>query len=150
LQRNLFIIPILILLAINCSCVKETVTVRPAVNIPIPPVTQPPSNIEKTYLALGDSYTIGHGVPPDERYPMQTKNWLKAHGITGIKDPQIIATSGWTTANLQAAIESQNPSDPFDAVSILIGVNDQYRGAEYCRIQNTVYTISAELYFICQ
>ena len=128
--HRILIIPILILLATNCSCVKDKVTDQPAGNIPIPPATQSPSNAKKTYLALGDSYTIGHGVPSGERYPAQTKNWLKENGITGIKDPQIIATSGWTTLNLQAAIENQNPEGPFDAVSILIGVNDQYRGAD--------------------
>ncbi len=69
-------------------------------------------------------------MPPAETYPEQTKNWLKANGIIGLKDPQIIATSGWTTINLQAAIASQKPAGPFDAVSILIGVNDQYQGAD--------------------
>jgi len=104
--------------------------VQPPANIPIPPVTQPPSNAEKKYLALGDSYTIAHGVPPGESYPVQTKNWLKTNGIAGIKDPTILARSGWTTINLQATIASQNPAGPFDAVSILIGVNDQYQGAD--------------------
>ena len=66
----------------------------------IVPVT--PSASQKKYLALGDSYTIGQGVPPGERYPVQTKNWLVENGVAGITDPQIIATSGWTTTALQA------------------------------------------------
>src|SRR5688572_8359630 len=128
--RNLFLIPMLILLGTNCSCVKKTMQAPPPATIPITPVTQPASNAEKKWLALGDSYTVGHGVPHVASYPEQTKNWLKVNGIAGIKDPTVIATSGWTTANLQAAIASQTFAGPFDAVSILIGVNDQYQGAD--------------------
>ena len=95
-----------------------------------PPVVIPPSNEVKKYLALGDSYTIGQGVAPAHRYPVQTKNWLVANGIPGITDPQIIATSGWTTIHLQDALNSQNPTGPYDVVSLLIGVNDQYRGMD--------------------
>src|SRR5688572_30492710 len=130
MRRNLLHIPFLALLAAVCCCVKKTMQTQPPTTIPVTPVIQPGSNAEKKWLALGDSYTIGHGVPAGESYPAQTKSWLKANGITGIKDPTIIATSGWTTANLQAAIATQNPAGPFDAVSILIGVNDQYQGAD--------------------
>jgi lysophospholipase L1-like esterase len=94
--------------------------------IPVPPA--PPTASEKKWLALGDSYTIGQGVPSTDRYPVQTKEWLVANGVTGMADPQIIATTGWTTANLQSAITSQNPTGPYDVVSLLIGVNDQYQG----------------------
>lgn len=128
--RSFLIIPFILLMAIHYSCVKDNplpVVVHPP-SIPpyIPPVIGV-SNTAKKYLALGDSYTIGQNVPVADRYPVQTKNWLFANGITGITEPQIIATSGWTTANLQTAIISQNPTGPFDVVSILIGVNDQYK-----------------------
>ena len=78
------------------------------------------------FLALGDSYTIGASVDTSQRFPVQTREWLLSDGIK-MSTPQIIATSGWTTLNLQSAINSQNPVGPYDVVSLLIGVNDQYR-----------------------
>lgn len=84
-----------------------------------------------SYLALGDSYTIGEGVAPDDRWPVQLVRALRARG-TPIDDPVIIAQTGWTTAELLAALEAL-PTDPgrdFALVSLLIGVNDQYRGLE--------------------
>jgi lysophospholipase L1-like esterase len=79
------------------------------------------------YLALGDSYTIGEGVAADGRWPMQLARGLRADGI-GLDDPQIIATTGWTTDELQAAIDDASPAPGFDLVTLLIGVNNQYRG----------------------
>ena len=130
MQPRLPVIQILLLLLVNWSCVKDGPAEIPSVNLPTTPTTQPGSNTVRKYLALGDSYTVGHGVSPTESYPVQTKNWLKENGIPGIKDPQIIATSGWTTLNLQAAIVRENPAGPYDVVSILIGVNDQYQGSD--------------------
>ncbi len=80
----------------------------------------------KKYLALGDSYTIGQSVDPSFRFPAQTAAILKDSGIN-ISNIQYIATTGWTTYNLQDAIHQQNPQGPFDVVSLLIGVNDQYQ-----------------------
>jgi lysophospholipase L1-like esterase len=79
----------------------------------------------KTYLALGDSYTIGQSVTESERFPAQTVSILKQQGIK-IANPVYIAQTGWTTSNLQQAILDQNPST-FDVVTLLIGVNDQYQ-----------------------
>ncbi|MBB4131165.1 lysophospholipase L1-like esterase [Xanthomonas campestris] len=79
------------------------------------------------YLALGDSYTIGEGVAPAQRWPMQLVDGLRAHGWN-VAPPQIIATTGWTTDELQAGIDAAAPQGPFDLVSLLIGVNNQYRG----------------------
>ncbi|MFA1286942.1 SGNH/GDSL hydrolase family protein [Xanthomonas axonopodis pv. nakataecorchori] len=79
------------------------------------------------YLALGDSYTIGEGVAPAQRWPSQLVVGLRAYGWN-VAPPQIIATTGWTTDELQAGIDAAAPQDPFDLVSLLIGVNNQYRG----------------------
>lgn len=110
---------------LQLSCGKTSDTVAPP-NIIIPPAPTPSvSNTAKTWLALGDSYTIGQGVSETERFPAQTVNWLKTNGIN-INTPTYIATTGWTTTNLQNAINVQNPAN-FDIVSLLIGVNDQYQ-----------------------
>jgi lysophospholipase L1-like esterase len=79
------------------------------------------------YLALGDSYTIGESVPADARWPVQLAARLRDEGID-IADPQIIAKTGWTTSELSAGIDAAKPQGPFALVTLLIGVNDQYRG----------------------
>jgi lysophospholipase L1-like esterase len=87
------------------------------------------------FLALGDSYTIGEGVAADERWPAQLAGRLAAGGVT-IEAPRIIATTGWTTADLAHALDTERPSGPFALVALLIGVNNQYQGrplAEYTR-----------------
>jgi lysophospholipase L1-like esterase len=80
-----------------------------------------------SFLALGDSYTIGEAVPENECWPMQLIDMLNNVGKVFSK-PQIIATTGWTSDELIAAIKIENPQGPFDLVSLLIGVNNQYRG----------------------
>jgi lysophospholipase L1-like esterase len=75
-----------------------------------------------TVLALGDSYTIGESVPPEERFPVQVAKTLK------VAQPQIIAKTGWTTDELAAEIARVKPQGPFNLVTLLIGVNNQYRG----------------------
>ena len=79
------------------------------------------------FLALGDSYTIGESVAPEERWPVQLGALLRAEGLD-IGDPTLIATTGWTTDELSAAIARAKPQGAFDLVSLLIGVNNQYRG----------------------
>jgi len=79
------------------------------------------------FLALGDSYTIGESVAPEERWPVQLGALLRAEGLD-VGGPTLIATTGWTTDELSAAIDRANPQGAFDLVSLLIGVNNQYRG----------------------
>jgi lysophospholipase L1-like esterase len=79
------------------------------------------------YLALGDSYTIGEGVADAGRWPRQLAAALRRDGIA-IADPQIVATTGWTTDELAAGIDAAAPQGPFALVTLLIGVNNQYRG----------------------
>lgn len=79
------------------------------------------------YLALGDSYTIGESVPLDKNFPHQTVALLKKEKIE-IDEPAIIAKTGWTTDELQEQISRTRLAVPFDFVTLLIGVNNQYRG----------------------
>ncbi|HEX6749754.1 MAG TPA: SGNH/GDSL hydrolase family protein [Longimicrobium sp.] len=79
------------------------------------------------YLALGDSYTIGEGVAPEERWPARLAVMLRERGLD-VADPVIIATTGWTTDELDAGIGAAAPKGPYALVSLLIGVNNQYRG----------------------
>jgi len=82
------------------------------------------------YLALGDSYTIGEGIDPAGRWPVQLAALLRRHGLApgDAGEPEIVARTGWTTAELSAGIDAAAPRGPFALVSLLIGVNDQYRG----------------------
>jgi lysophospholipase L1-like esterase len=82
-----------------------------------------------SYLALGDSYTIGQGVAENQRYPVQLKDSLNNNGIS-IEDLKIIARTGWTTDELWNAIENDSLTPPYSMVSLLIGVNNQYRGRD--------------------
>lgn len=80
-----------------------------------------------TYLALGDSYTIGEQVPTLESFPHQAVQLLKKQHFD-VADPVIIATTGWTTDELAASIREHNIQETFSFVTLLIGVNNQYRG----------------------
>lgn len=82
-----------------------------------------------SYLALGDSYTIGEGVEEHGRWPMQLAQCLREAGIA-IADPHVIATTGWTTDELSAAMDAAEPLGEWEFVSLLIGVNNQYRGRD--------------------
>lgn len=87
------------------------------------------------YLALGDSYTIGESLPEAGRWPMQLAAALRERGVA-ITDPRIIAATSWTTDELSAAMDAAEPLGQWDFVSLLIGVNNQYRGrsvADYAR-----------------
>ena len=78
------------------------------------------------FLALGDSYTIGEGVADAERWPNQLVDLLTTDGIA-ITDLHIIARTAWTTDELTDAIDQEKPKGPFDLVTLMVGVNDQYR-----------------------
>ncbi|MFY0600532.1 MAG: SGNH/GDSL hydrolase family protein [Cyclobacteriaceae bacterium] len=80
-----------------------------------------------TFLALGDSYTIGESVAESSRWPVQLGNRLRSDSIH-IAEPRIIATTGWTTDELIRAVESSTFDETYGLVSLLIGVNNQYRG----------------------
>ncbi|HQE13269.1 MAG TPA: SGNH/GDSL hydrolase family protein [Flavipsychrobacter sp.] len=82
-----------------------------------------------TYLALGDSYTIGEQVPLQENFPFQLVKKLQADGLE-VALPVIIAKTGWTTDELATAIREENIQETFSFVTLLIGVNNQYRGRD--------------------
>lgn len=87
-----------------------------------------PQEQSKTYLALGDSYTIGESVAESQRWPIQLAARMVHEGIP-MRDPKIIAKTGWRTDDLKAAIEADTELlETYDLVSLLIGVNNQYQG----------------------
>jgi len=108
---------ILIVTLFFTSCSTENNTV----------VNQNPSRNLK-YLALGDSYTIGQSVCETCRFPIQLQDSIKKHDASiDVFFTKIIATTGWTTSDLKAAIATQNPTNDYDLVTLLIGVNNQYQ-----------------------
>ena len=76
------------------------------------------------FLALGDSYTIGEGVEASGRWPNQLAARL------GLDAPEIVAQTGWTTDELGAAMDAHAFHAPYALVTLLIGVNNQYRGRD--------------------
>jgi len=82
-----------------------------------------------SFLALGDSYTLGESVPEAGCWPMQLAAALRECGVA-IADPRFVATTGWTTDELSAAMDAAEPLGQWDFVSLLIGVNNQYRGRD--------------------
>lgn len=81
------------------------------------------------YLALGDSYTVGEGVGADQRWPERLAVLLRGRGLA-VGPPEVVARTGWTTGELMDGLDRAAPAGGFDLVSLLIGVNDQYRGAD--------------------
>lgn len=79
------------------------------------------------YLALGDSYTIGEGISTEGSYPIQLSQSLEDFNIE-VEETKIIAKTGWTTDELKTDILKRNLTSDWDLVSLLIGVNNQYRG----------------------
>jgi lysophospholipase L1-like esterase len=79
------------------------------------------------YLALGDSYTIGEGAAASARWPVQLARGLRERGVH-IAPPEIIAKTGWTAGELNDAIAHADPQGPYALVTLLAGVNNQYRG----------------------
>ena len=105
---------------LTVACIKITSTPLPIVN------STAIDTSKKKFLALGDSYTIGQSVPKTDRFAEQTKQLLANQNIA-FEPIEYIATTGWTTLNLESAIHAQNPMNNYTIVSLLIGVNDQYQ-----------------------
>lgn len=131
------------------SPTSELSGIRPTQNTQIPPTMTPPptstpapsptatpppcANIKTgpiTYLALGDSYTIGEAVAPAQSWPFQLVDILRDQRAE-VEDPTILATTGWTSGELLSRLDRVTFLRPeYDLVSLLIGVNNQYRGRD--------------------
>jgi lysophospholipase L1-like esterase len=91
-------------------------------------ITKPMTTDSVSYLALGDSYTVGQSEPAAQSFPQQLTNSLRSKTGLNVDNPTIIATTGWTTENLIDAISHSNINNrKYDFVTLLIGVNDQYQ-----------------------
>lgn len=113
---------VFILFISSCiACMRDEEIVTSPIN------NNPDTKNGLTYLALGDSYTIGQSVAEDQRWPVLFARTMAGNG-TNISKPDIIAKTGWTTANLLSNISSVSAAKPYDLVSLLIGVNNQYQG----------------------
>lgn len=110
-----------------CTKKTEAVTINGQV---VPPKTevQPPAG-NLTYLALGDSYTIGQSVDTYQNFPNQLISVLKSTNNLSVSE-KIIAQTGWTTGNLISAISNATLNTKYDFVTLLIGVNNQYQGGD--------------------
>lgn len=104
-----------------------------------------------SFLALGDSYTIGEGVHEQQRWPVQLTGMARAKGVS-LNDPTIIARTGWTIDELQSAVDTSGERGPFGLVTLMIGVNDQFRGrrpdecrATFQKLLNTALNLAGNI-----
>jgi len=109
-----FLYPVLLLLFFLTACNTQ-------------PMPAPEARRQYHYLALGDSYTIGESVNEDERWSVQLAQMLRTKGYD-IRNPFTIAKTGWTTGELIEAVDKTFQQQSYDLVTLLIGVNNQYRG----------------------
>jgi len=100
-------------------------TISVATSQPTAPAARPVDQ-ELRFLALGDSYTIGESVAVSERWPVQLAQLIREQGIR-IAEPEIVAETGWTAADLASGIDASGLKGTFDVVTLMIGVNNQFR-----------------------
>lgn len=101
---------------------------------------------QKTILCLGDSYTIGEGVPLFESFPYLLVQKLRSDGF-GFASPEIVAKTGFTTDELLHQIKETHFLNQYDYATILIGVNNQYRGYSLMDFEvelNKIYQFALE------
>jgi lysophospholipase L1-like esterase len=114
------------------ACAPQSTTIAP-MQMPAP----------ARILSLGDSYTIGTGVSFSENWPNQLVERLNTQGITA-EVPRIIAQNGWTTGDLTAGISSADLDESYDLVTLLIGVNNQFRGYDIDKYQMEFSSLLAQ------
>lgn len=127
-QFQIIVALFLLLFIVGCSTENPISQTNPApivqnpANNPVPITVPQTQNQIFSYLALGDSYTIGQSVCETCRFPEQLKKSLRNLNPNNTYPLQFIAQTGWTTTNLISAIDLQNPSSDYDLVTVLIGV----------------------------
>jgi lysophospholipase L1-like esterase len=109
----------------GCAKTHMDTTVNNTAPVNTTPATPLADSI--TYLALGDSYTIGESVEHWQAYPYELVSQLRNNGFRQAAAPKIIAMTGWRTDQLQTAITAAHLNRKFDFVTLLIGVNNQYQ-----------------------
>jgi lysophospholipase L1-like esterase len=132
------IVKLLLLSVVLLSCTDKNIK-----DVSSTEQTTTTDNQSITYLALGDSYTIGESVAASQSFPYQLATELNTLNYK-VAEPTIIARTGWTTDELIGAVKSRNLAQKFDIVTLLIGVNNQYRHynintyrAEFIQLLNT-------------
>ena len=143
-MKGTFIILLALTTLIGCNRQAMDIKQTPEQSASIPTDLKGPY----TYLALGDSYTIGESVELANSFPYQLKNSMGSKGYS-ITTPKIIAVTGWTTGDLKSAIAQANLTQKYDVVTLLIGVNNQYRGysqtdyhTEFVQLLNTAISFA--------
>ena len=106
---------------LSCNSTESKIIISPN---PVNNMSE--NNSKRTFLALGDSYTIGESVDEKDRWSIQLISLMKNE--FNITKHEIIARTGWTTAELIDVVEAKKLNEQYDMVSLLIGVNNQYRG----------------------
>lgn len=119
---------ILIAIAVMAGCKKQEIalTTEPAPAVVAQPVV--PVDTGLTYLALGDSYTIGQSELYTHSFPFQLASQLRSKYY--VTDPLVIARTGWTTTDLKRAITDSALTKKFSFVTLLIGVNNQFQNGD--------------------
>jgi lysophospholipase L1-like esterase len=123
-MKRIFILTLAVLLIQACQHKENSMTNPNNSTIP-----DPIQSDSIAFLALGDSYTIGQAVDISQRWPVQLADSLSMAGFE-MEEVDIIAQTGWTTGNLKQAIASVKLPGPYNLVSLLIGVNNQYQGLD--------------------
>ena len=106
-----------------------------------------PNNESYSFLALGDSYTVGEGVSYEESWPSQFVDYALDRGIN-FKNPELIAQTGWKTYDLLDAIKSSNLSVKYDFISLLIGVNNQFNSRPLSEFEDDLNEILTEINYL--
>ncbi len=127
---RLFILMVVVFFLNQCSSENTTFVSIADTNQAPSPQPQPVSK-KVSYIALGDSYTIGQSVCVTCRFPEQLKKNLESSIPNLSVDLKIIAQTGWTTSNLIQTIREQQPTNDYKLVTLLIGVNNQYQNKEF-------------------
>ncbi len=105
------------------------------------------ANAAPRFLALGDSYTIGTAVDEKKRWVNELVRLMRQDNVE-ISDPEIIAHNGWTTGDLLAAVDREKPKGPYDLITLMIGVNNQFQGQpieNYRKDLVTLFAVAAKL-----